>query len=76
MFSRYGDYLRLFQTAPFLIKTFVKVGKYHHLSQFEEGPLPVADEQQVYTWYVLPTHTIPMQTQQSYASSQERCHTP
>ena len=38
------------KTAPFLIRTFVKVGAYHRLTQFEEGPLPLADEQQIYTW--------------------------
>ncbi|KAI0751150.1 Sin3 associated polypeptide p18-domain-containing protein [Daedaleopsis nitida] len=38
------------KTAPFLIRTFVKVGAYHRLAQFEEGPLPLADEQEVYTW--------------------------
>lgn len=38
------------KTAPFLIRTFVKVGTFHRLSQFEDGPLPIADEQQIYTW--------------------------
>ena len=42
------------QTAPFLIRTFVKVGTYHRLNQFEDGPLPTTDEQQIYTWYVFP----------------------
>lgn len=40
------------QTAPFLIRTFVKIGTYHRLNQFEDGPLPVSDEQQIYTWCV------------------------
>ncbi|KAH9854872.1 Sin3 associated polypeptide p18-domain-containing protein [Lenzites betulinus] len=38
------------KTAPFLIRTFVKVGMFHRLQQFEDGPLPLADEQQVYSW--------------------------
>ncbi|KAI0722579.1 Sin3 associated polypeptide p18-domain-containing protein [Earliella scabrosa] len=38
------------KTAPFLIRTFVKIGAYHRLAQFEDGPLPLADEQPVYTW--------------------------
>ncbi|EJF62173.1 hypothetical protein DICSQDRAFT_104430 [Dichomitus squalens LYAD-421 SS1] len=38
------------KTAPFLIRTFVKIGTYHRLAQFEDGPLPLADEQQIYTW--------------------------
>ncbi|RPD67450.1 hypothetical protein L226DRAFT_453648 [Lentinus tigrinus ALCF2SS1-7] len=38
------------KTAPFLIRTFVKIGTYHRLNQFQDGPLPVADEQQIYTW--------------------------
>ncbi|KAI0692188.1 Sin3 associated polypeptide p18-domain-containing protein [Cerioporus squamosus] len=38
------------KTAPFLIRTFVKIGTYHRLNQFEDGPLPLADEQQIYTW--------------------------
>ena len=32
------------QTAPFLIRTFVKVGAYHRLTQFEDGPLPLTDD--------------------------------
>ena len=42
----------MFQTAPFLIRTFVKVGAFHRLSLFEEGTLPTTDEQQIFTWYV------------------------
>ncbi|KAI1791101.1 histone deacetylase complex protein [Ganoderma leucocontextum] len=38
------------KTSPFLIRTFVKIGNYHRLAQFEDGPLPLSDEQQVYTW--------------------------
>ncbi|KAI0832889.1 Sin3 associated polypeptide p18-domain-containing protein [Trametes gibbosa] len=38
------------KTAPFLVRTFVKIGTFHRLQQFEDGPLPSADEQQVYTW--------------------------
>ncbi|KAK7695789.1 hypothetical protein QCA50_000426 [Cerrena zonata] len=38
------------KTAPFLIRTFVKVGTFHRLTQFEDGPLPISEEQQIYTW--------------------------
>ncbi|KAI0065857.1 hypothetical protein BV25DRAFT_1868581 [Artomyces pyxidatus] len=38
------------KTAPFLIRAFVKVGGFHRLAQFQEGPIPVADEQQIFTW--------------------------
>jgi histone deacetylase complex subunit SAP18 len=38
------------QTAPFLIRAFVKVGSFHRLSQFQDGPLPIADELQIFTW--------------------------
>ncbi|GBE80051.1 hypothetical protein SCP_0212530 [Sparassis crispa] len=38
------------KTAPFLIRTFIKVGGFHRALQFEDGPLPIADEQQIYTW--------------------------
>ncbi|KAJ3479581.1 hypothetical protein NLI96_g8970 [Meripilus lineatus] len=38
------------KTAPFLIRTFLKIGAFHRLAQFEEGPLPIADEQQIFTW--------------------------
>lgn len=38
------------QTTPFLIRTFIKIGGFHHISLFEEGKLPVSDEQQIYTW--------------------------
>ncbi|KIJ69837.1 hypothetical protein HYDPIDRAFT_72211, partial [Hydnomerulius pinastri MD-312] len=37
-------------TAPFLIRSFVKVGTFHRLSLFEEGTLPTTDEQQIFTW--------------------------
>ncbi|KAF9449052.1 hypothetical protein P691DRAFT_799728 [Macrolepiota fuliginosa MF-IS2] len=37
-------------TAPFLIRTFVKIGSFHRLSLFEEGGLPTTDEQQIFTW--------------------------
>jgi Sin3 associated polypeptide p18 (SAP18) len=40
------------QTAPFLIRAFVKVGGFHRLNAFEDGVLPTADEHQVFTWYV------------------------
>ncbi len=40
------------QTAPFLIRAFVKVGSFHRLSQFEDGSLPLADELQIFTWCV------------------------
>ncbi|EIM89012.1 uncharacterized protein STEHIDRAFT_145790 [Stereum hirsutum FP-91666 SS1] len=38
------------KTAPFLIRAFVKVNGFHRPQQFEDGPLPVADEQQLFTW--------------------------
>jgi histone deacetylase complex subunit SAP18 len=38
------------QTAPFLIRAFVKVGSFHRLSQFQDGPLPLTDELQIFTW--------------------------
>ncbi|KAI0638647.1 Sin3 associated polypeptide p18-domain-containing protein [Trametes polyzona] len=39
------------KTAPFLIRTFIKIGTFHRLQQFEDGPLPPpTEEQQVYTW--------------------------
>ncbi|KAI9453459.1 Sin3 associated polypeptide p18-domain-containing protein [Lactarius psammicola] len=38
------------KTAPFLIRAFVKAGSFHRLSQFEDGPLPLADELQIFTW--------------------------
>jgi histone deacetylase complex subunit SAP18 len=41
------------QTAPFLIRAFVKVGSFHRVSQFQDGPLPITDELQIFTWYVL-----------------------
>ncbi|KAI0787138.1 Sin3 associated polypeptide p18-domain-containing protein [Irpex lacteus] len=38
------------KTAPFLIRAFIKVGAFHRLTQFEDGPLPITDEQQIFTW--------------------------
>ncbi|KAF9234359.1 Sin3 associated polypeptide p18-domain-containing protein [Melanogaster broomeanus] len=38
------------KTAPFLIRSFVKIGSFHRLSLFEEGTLPTADEHQIFTW--------------------------
>ncbi|THH29384.1 hypothetical protein EUX98_g4797 [Antrodiella citrinella] len=38
------------KTAPFLIRAFLKIGNFHRLSQFEDGNLPTADEQQIFTW--------------------------
>ncbi|KIP10378.1 hypothetical protein PHLGIDRAFT_101279 [Phlebiopsis gigantea 11061_1 CR5-6] len=38
------------KTAPFLIRTFIKVGTFHRLAQFEDGALPTAEEQQLFTW--------------------------
>ncbi|KAH9833815.1 histone deacetylase complex protein [Rhodofomes roseus] len=38
------------KTAPFLIRTFIKVGGFHRVAQFEDGPIPTADEQQIFTW--------------------------
>lgn len=38
------------QTAPFLIRTFVKIGSFHRLTLFEDGMLPTTDEQQLFTW--------------------------
>ncbi|KAF9226808.1 hypothetical protein BS17DRAFT_748957 [Gyrodon lividus] len=38
------------KTAPFLIRSFVKVGTFHRLSLFEEGTLPITDEHQIFTW--------------------------
>ncbi|OAX43388.1 hypothetical protein K503DRAFT_681359 [Rhizopogon vinicolor AM-OR11-026] len=38
------------KTAPFLIRTFVKVGSFHRLTLFEDNALPTTDEQQIYTW--------------------------
>ena len=52
----------LTQTAPFLIRTFIKIGTFHRLTQFEDGNVPTADEQQIFTWCdfsfpVLPPHS-------------------
>ncbi|KAK1234332.1 hypothetical protein PQX77_002471 [Marasmius sp. AFHP31] len=38
------------KTAPFLIRTFVKIGGFHRLTLFEDGSLPTTDEQQLFTW--------------------------
>ncbi|KAF9458483.1 Sin3 associated polypeptide p18-domain-containing protein [Collybia nuda] len=38
------------KTAPFLIRTFVKIGGFHRLSLFEDASLPTTDEQQLFTW--------------------------
>ncbi|KAF8165932.1 Sin3 associated polypeptide p18-domain-containing protein [Crassisporium funariophilum] len=38
------------KTAPFLIRTFVKIGGFHRLSLFEDSTLPTTDEQQLFTW--------------------------
>lgn len=40
------------QTAPFLIRTFVKLGGHHRLTLFEDGALPTTDEHQIFTWCV------------------------
>lgn len=50
--SRMTFILKFRQTTPFLIRTFVKIGGFHHTSLFEEGKIPVSDERQLYTWYV------------------------
>ncbi|KAG5641509.1 hypothetical protein DXG03_004838 [Asterophora parasitica] len=38
------------KTAPFLIRTFVKIGSFHRLGLFEDSTLPTTDEQQLFTW--------------------------
>ncbi|KAH9927334.1 Sin3 associated polypeptide p18-domain-containing protein [Fomitopsis serialis] len=38
------------KTAPFLIRTFIKIGSFHRVAQFEDGPIPTADEHQIFTW--------------------------
>ncbi|TFK46917.1 hypothetical protein OE88DRAFT_838599 [Heliocybe sulcata] len=38
------------KTAPFLIRTFIKIGAFHKLNTFEDASLPIADEQQIFTW--------------------------
>ncbi|KAF8652271.1 hypothetical protein AX16_004487 [Volvariella volvacea WC 439] len=38
------------KTAPFLIRTFIKIGSFHRLTLFEDGSLPTTDEQQIFTW--------------------------
>jgi histone deacetylase complex subunit SAP18 len=39
------------QTAPFLIRAFIKIGTFHKTQTFEDGAVPTADEQQIFTWY-------------------------
>lgn len=41
------------QTCPFLLRTFVKVNGFHSISLFDENKLPVEDEHQLYTWYMV-----------------------
>ena len=53
----YGTLLKTanaLQTTPFLVRTFVKIGGFHRLTQFEDGLLPTTDEQQLFTWCVSP----------------------
>ncbi|KAJ7823599.1 histone deacetylase complex protein [Mycena olivaceomarginata] len=38
------------KTAPFLIRTFLKIGSFHRITLFEDGTLPTTDEQQLFTW--------------------------
>ncbi|KAJ7225985.1 histone deacetylase complex protein [Mycena pura] len=38
------------KTAPFLIRTFVKIGSFHRITLFEDGTLPTTDEQQLFAW--------------------------
>lgn len=42
--------LTVIQTAPFLVRAFVKIGSFHRLSLFEDGSVPTTDEQQLFTW--------------------------
>ncbi|KAJ7630504.1 histone deacetylase complex protein, partial [Roridomyces roridus] len=37
-------------TAPFLIRTFLKIGGFHRITLFEDGTLPTTDEQQLFAW--------------------------
>ncbi|KAF6751007.1 hypothetical protein DFP72DRAFT_909018 [Ephemerocybe angulata] len=37
------------KTAPFLIRTFAKVGGFHRLGLFEDGTLRTTDEHQLFT---------------------------
>ena len=32
------------------MRTFIKVGAFHRLAQFEDGAVPTAEEQQIFTW--------------------------
>lgn len=50
------------QTAPFLIRTFVKIGGFHRLTLFEDGTLPTTDEQQIFTWFVSFYYNISVKT--------------
>ncbi|KAH8793863.1 hypothetical protein DL96DRAFT_1739055 [Flagelloscypha sp. PMI_526] len=36
----------------FLVHTFVKVDKFHRMDVFDDGPLPISDEHQIFTWKV------------------------
>ncbi|OCB87229.1 DNA/RNA polymerase [Sanghuangporus baumii] len=38
------------KTAPFLVRTFVKIGGFHRAEFFEDGTLPTTDEHQIFTW--------------------------
>ncbi|KAJ2912395.1 hypothetical protein MD484_g8019, partial [Candolleomyces efflorescens] len=38
------------KTAPFLIRTFIKIGAFHRLTLFEDGSVPTTDEHQLFTW--------------------------
>ncbi|KAI5114776.1 hypothetical protein M0805_005499, partial [Coniferiporia weirii] len=38
------------KTAPFLMRTFVKIGGFHRVDFFEDGTLPTTDEHQIFTW--------------------------
>ncbi|KAF9535146.1 Sin3 associated polypeptide p18-domain-containing protein [Crepidotus variabilis] len=38
------------KTMPFLVRTFVKIGGFHRLSQFEDATFPTTDEHQLFTW--------------------------
>jgi hypothetical protein len=51
------------KTSPFLIRTFLKIGGFHRLSLFEDGALPTTDEQQIFSWCV-----VPLLTQQRFSS--------
>ncbi|KAH8118818.1 histone deacetylase complex protein [Phellopilus nigrolimitatus] len=38
------------KTAPFCMRTFVKIGGFHRVDFFEDGTLPTTDEHQIFTW--------------------------